>query len=90
MTELGRAPHFDLGEPHKLSLFALLISTVQEFMNHLSPHRRRRGPPRPGEWPAPRVCVDGKPKKRQQSHQFGSHLGIPGSICILSFAVSFA
>jgi hypothetical protein len=67
-----------------------VISTVQEFMNHLSPHRRRRGPPRPGEWPAPRVCVDGKPKKRQQSHQFGSHLGIPGSICILSFAVSFA
>ena len=42
------------------------------------------------EWPAPRVCVVGKPKKRQQSHQFGSHLGIPGSICILSFAVSFA
>jgi hypothetical protein len=34
-------------EPHKLSLFALLISAVREFMNHLSPHCRRRGPPRP-------------------------------------------
>ena len=34
------------GEPHKLSLFALLISAVREFMNHLYPHCRRRGPPR--------------------------------------------
>jgi hypothetical protein len=77
-------------EPHKISLFALLDRAIQEFMNHPYPHRRRRGPPQPGERPAPRVCVVGKPEKRQHSHQFGSHLENPGSIYLLSFAVFIA
>jgi hypothetical protein len=36
-----------------------------------------------------RLCC-GEPEKRQHSRQFGNHLGNPGSIFILSFAVSFA
>jgi hypothetical protein len=48
-------------EPHNFSLLSLLISAVREFMNHLAPHRHRRGPPA-GERPAPRVCVVGSRK----------------------------
>jgi hypothetical protein len=36
-----------------------------------------------------RLCC-GEPEKRQHSRQFGNHLRNPDSICILSFAVSFA
>ena len=38
-------------EPHNFSLLSLLISAVREFMNHLAPHRHRRGPPRLGSGP---------------------------------------
>jgi hypothetical protein len=79
-----RRPFGKKAPPARSSHMSLITSVA------LSPHHRRRGPPQPGERPAARVCVVGKPEKRQHSHQSGSHLENPGSICLLSFAVFIA